>query len=248
MRQPPFMVQTPSDLYFEDDHCANCLEPLPDEIDGLFCSPWCAETAEFVRYMRRATRDGRLSEPDVQYAVHIRIAHLLSGGYKVMGRALSPAIRLQVKGRDGGLCVKCGATGTEVDHIDGNSPDLSNLQLLCADCHHAKTAERLSPAAPEERAQLMGLQLTRVVPDIPRLLADDGDGWRKVWRQLKKERKQRFMDEIEESGIYTGELKTRAELVEVLRDQGDSLSRATEDDDSGYGPDSYFAHTMERDN
>jgi hypothetical protein len=56
-----------------------------------------------------------------------------------------------------------------------------------------------------------------------------------------------LMDEIEKAGVYTGELKTRAELVEVQRDPGDRLSRLTEDDDSGYVPDSYYAHTMERD-
>jgi hypothetical protein len=47
------------------------------------------------------------------------------------------------------------------------------------------SSEGSAGRGPEDHFQIVGLQLTRVVPDNPRFLADDGDGWRNVWRQLK---------------------------------------------------------------
>jgi 5-methylcytosine-specific restriction enzyme A len=49
----------------------------------------------------------------------------------------------RVKRRDGGRCVRCGGTGTHVDHIvrvaDGGSWEIDNLQTLCPACHAVKT-------------------------------------------------------------------------------------------------------------
>lgn len=54
-------------------------------------------------------------------------------------------LRSKVIRRDRGRCVKCGAKGTEVDHIrnvaDGGRWVLENLQLLCEDCHQIKIQE-----------------------------------------------------------------------------------------------------------
>lgn len=51
-------------------------------------------------------------------------------------------IRERVKRRDLGLCQECGAPGTDVDHIrPGDDHSMSNLRLLCAACHKAKTAK-----------------------------------------------------------------------------------------------------------
>ena len=82
MRTPPFAITTPQDRYFLDDHCANCLEPLPEDVEALFCSAWCAEIADTVRYQRRVFRDGRIQRPDVQEAIRTRNAFLLIGGYR----------------------------------------------------------------------------------------------------------------------------------------------------------------------
>jgi len=34
---------------FEPDRCANCMEPLPEKIEGLFCSELCSQTANTIR-------------------------------------------------------------------------------------------------------------------------------------------------------------------------------------------------------
>lgn len=213
--EPPFVVRVPSDRFFADDHCANCLKPLPEGVEGLFCSSWCAEISAAVRYQRATGRDGRFDRADVRWAVQVQNAFLLGGGYQALGRDLDTGTHLQVKTRDDGKCRLCGKAGTEIDHIDGSSADLDNLQLLCSDCHRAKTAESLVPALPEEQAQLVGMYLTRVVPDVPTLLADDESEWRHRWRGLKKARKQRFLDELKEAGIEVSGIKARSEMIDA---------------------------------
>jgi len=251
MRTPPFVVTVPSDRYFQDDHCANCLEPLPDDEETLFCSAWCAEIASTVRYQRRVFRDGRIEQPDVREAVMVRNAFLLAGGYHSLGRTLTQATRTEVKVRDGGRCTICGKPGTEIDHIASSSSDLDNLQLLCTDCHHAKTAQNLRPASPEQSDLLKALFLTRVVPDEPTLLADDDVQWQSAWRGLKSARKKRFVDRLVDLGVDIGGLKTRAEMLVELEDFINDLadeSAASEDYDGGFGQRSYFARAMQKDN
>lgn len=214
--KPPFVIDVPEPRYFRDDHCANCLEPLPDEIQVLYCSTWCQEVAAHVRYVRGAQRDGRIHDPDVQLAIRTKNAFLLIGGYRPLGRKLTPRIREDVKQRDGGLCQQCGKPGAEVDHIDGNSDQLDNLQLLCLDCHHAKTEENLVPAADEERALLLAFMATRVAPDEPQLLADDS-GWKDLWRSLQAARKERFMARLSEAGVRVRSKDSHAAKVAALR-------------------------------
>ncbi len=247
MQEPPFVVEVASARYFVDDHCANCLEPLPEDVEALFCSSWCAEIAESVRYQRRVFRDGRIDDPLVQDAVQIRNAFLLAGGYRALGREMSVKTRVAVKTRDGGKCQVCGKAGTEIDHIAGSSGELDNLQLLCSDCHHNKTAENLVPGSPEQRAQLMALFVTRVLPDAPTLLGDDEVEWQAKWRGLKKARKDRFIAELKAHGVEMFGMKTRAEMIEARDCVPDQFVAVTEDDDSGHGPDSYFARAMEKD-
>jgi hypothetical protein len=145
----------------------------------------------------------------------VRNAFLLAGGYQALGRTLPVSVRVDVKTRDAGKCQECGKAGTDIDHINGSSADLDNLQLLCADCHYAKTAENLVPASDEQRALLIALNLTRVIPPVPTLLADDNDQWQHAWRALKTSRKQRLLDELTAAGISTKGLKSRIEMIAV---------------------------------
>lgn len=210
--EPPFLVETPVPRYFVEDHCANCLTELLDAVVGPYCSTWCAEVAGHVRYMRAALRDGRIEDPLVRTAIQTKGAFLLIGGYRSLGRTLSPARREAVKKRDAGLCQECGKPGTDIDHVDGSSDDLGNLKLLCGDCHRAKTAEQMTEAAPESAALLRALFLARVLPDEPRLLADDETQWADVWKGLQAARKARFTARLDAAGIR-GRNRSRTDLA-----------------------------------
>src|ERR1700730_11561571 len=109
--------------------CLNCDEPLRIVAkvgNVLFCGDSCRDFADTIRYARRVTADGRINDPDVRDALRTRLAFAVSGGYPGRARALDPNIRKAVIGRDSGTCVICGSPGTEIDHIAGSSPELSN--------------------------------------------------------------------------------------------------------------------------
>lgn len=152
---------------FEPDRCANCFEPLPASYEHrpwLFCSVLCRETANTVRYWRKTSRNGQFeADPEVRQAIGIRLAHMLAGGYNADTRRIPVDVRALVIERDR-ACVKCGGPGEEIDHINGDSSDSGNLQLLCKNCHHAKTAERLVPASDEQSDRIFAMLVERVIP------------------------------------------------------------------------------------
>jgi hypothetical protein len=237
---------------FEPDHCANCMAQLTPQIERLFCSELCRQTADVIRYWRGISRDGRIEKPDVDTALKTRVAHLLAGGYPEQARRLSPATRTQVWERDQGLCRQCGGLGQEIDHIDGDSPMLSNLQLLCAPCHQRKTAAHMVPASTLHQRMIEKLWRERVAPNEPTLLCDDKDQWATVERQLRKQRRQRLLEELAEYGYGRSDFPgySWAEMWDEVQDEVDDAGDAggwIPDDDSGYGPFSYFAHAMAKD-
>jgi hypothetical protein len=237
---------------FELDCCANCMQPLPASVEGLFCSELCSQTADTIRYWRRVSRDGRIDDPDVNLALRTRVAHLLAGGYRRRARQLSHAVRTQVWARDAGRCVQCAEPGAEVDHISGDSAELSNLQLLCLACHHAKTARQMTPASPEQQGWINELIAERVAPKLPALLCDDEVRWATEWRSLKSARRARLLDQLADMGYDRSDFPGRswAEMWDEVFDiDADAYDEGgyTEDDDSGYGPYSYFAHAMAKD-
>lgn len=234
---------------FLDDHCANCLAPLPEEVDGLYCGELCEQTAGTIRWWRRKLTLGEVDQPDIHEALRTRIAHILAGGYHDRARTLPPETRALVWSRDGGSCVQCGQPGAEVDHIDGDSGDLTNLQLLCRPCHHAKTAGRFVPASEEDKEAALGLFLRAHAP-VPSLLCDDEVGWPAQHHGLRKARRQRLLDQLTDAGVDTFGFKPRTprrELLEALHDGHEAEAGATEDYDGGFGADSYFARAMARD-
>lgn len=243
------LISPPPGL-FEPDRCANCFQSLPDDVEGLFCDAWCNEIADNVRYWRRVQRDGRIAGPDVQQALRTRAAFMLTGGYDSLGRRLPAKTRSLVKERDGGKCVACGKPGTEIDHIAGSSSDLDNLQLLCGDCHQAKTRQSMVPAGTEEQEIIKQFLEHRVLPDPATRIADDQVAWPGRWRQLKSERRERFIERLQEAGIHTTGAWTWAEMVLELQDAlADAVPDlpVTQDYDGGFGPGSYFARAMGRD-
>lgn len=190
-------VHPPSTKYL----CANCDEYfIPEGGLSPFCSQGCKAQANVVRAFRAAfTKYGRNSLPDdVRDALRIVMAHALSGGYDAKARHLPKAVPDFVIGRDRGLCVMCGAAGTEIDHIDGPDPDPSNLRLLCHACHVAVTMTHLRPldgndAALEEgdaddiagKRDLFDRLTSRIDRDVPER-ACDGPEWATQWRGWAK--------------------------------------------------------------
>lgn len=155
--------------------CANCEAPLDATPSvTLFCSELCRLWAEDVRYFRVVYAEGRnLVDPLVEEALHTRMAHLVAGGYPSKDRHLPRPVREAVLGRNKGLCVSCNSQpATEVDHIDGSSPDASNLQGLCHPCHQKKTESRYVPMDEGGRA-MRDAFLAYVHEPEPVMLAHD---------------------------------------------------------------------------
>lgn len=176
---------------FEPDRCANCFAPLPDDVKHrpwLFCGQLCQDTANTIRYWRKTSRSGKFeADPDVRYAIGIRLAHMLAGGYNSDARRIPLDVRALVIERDR-VCVECGGPGEEIDHIDGDSSDPDNLQLLCKSCHHVKTAKHLVPASQDQSDRIFALLIERVVPDLPAQLCDDEESWAAIEPRLRAER------------------------------------------------------------
>jgi 5-methylcytosine-specific restriction endonuclease McrA len=168
--------------------CANCDSPVPD--GSLFCTDLCRDKAKFVRYYRERIADGTLRRHDIQEAIQIKRAHILSGGYNARKRLVPDAVRQSVIERDGGKCRSCGETGTEIDHVNGDESIMENLQLLCADCHRQKTMRNFEHISPETHPELCaeGAALDeRAKVDEPLRLCDHVD-WKGLWRSIRSAR------------------------------------------------------------
>ncbi len=247
--------------WFQDDHCPNCRKALPDQLDGLFDGEACKEAAKTVRYIRRAIADGRVEDPLVKAAIRRRLWFAVHGPYPAKARRLSAQTRAAVLTRDDHTCQHCGRPGNQIDHISGNSDALTNLQVLCEGCHNTKTDEALFGATDEADArEPAGFDdmdpayvslLNRAFVALPLLLADDESVWDGLWRQLLTERRDRQRARWTDAGLDPADWGTiPAGDRQLLLDDalmGDQMTRITEDDDGGYGPDSYFARSMERD-
>lgn len=73
--------------------CVNCEKPIPwDRPIKIFCSDLCRDEADYVRYYRRCLSDGRSEMPDIQEALRIKLAHLLSGGYSASERKMESSV------------------------------------------------------------------------------------------------------------------------------------------------------------
>jgi hypothetical protein len=114
-------------------------------------------------------------------------AHLGHGRvYDKTARYLSDAQKAAIRERDHGRCVSCGKSGVEIDHIAGSSDDPSNLQLLCMDCHHAKTRANMraiTDAAERAALSVLHAELAqRIETPVPGRACDNEQTWSKGWR------------------------------------------------------------------
>ncbi|MGO9333029.1 MAG: HNH endonuclease, partial [Acidimicrobiales bacterium] len=190
------MADTPRSL---SGTCANCDSPDVTAQSPLFCSPRCLQAAQLVRYVRACRRDGRDQRPDVMEAIHMKRAMILGGGYPEERRQLPPETRAEVFRRADGRCENCGrsldfehSTGDQdavptIQHVQGNSNDLSNLKAFCWRCNLTDAETRLVPVAPGSPEAIMAADLTaRWSSPEPLRLCDDDQRWKSIWRHLAR--------------------------------------------------------------
>lgn len=192
-----------------------------------YCSLNCSSTAKAVRYGRQKAAEwrGQQMPEDIRYALRIKIAHALNGGYDEDARRLPADTRQAVHNRDRSRCVLCGAPGTEIDHIDGPDSSLTNLRLLCTPCHRTVTEAHLRPVTESRHLELRDAIITRINSPEPIRPCDEPNwNWR-AWCRTH--------------GLAD------PETAQLLDD--DDMEARGDGDDSGYGPDSYWAHSMAQD-
>lgn len=214
--------QLRAEVFSIDFACVNCDSVVVvSSRPTLYCSLRCQQNAKFVRYFRGCIKDGRIQDPLVREAIRTRLAFAFSerGYYDERTRKIPFVLRKQVIERYKGLCRKCGAEGSEIDHVASDQNKLENLQLLCRDCHSQKTVANLIPLTPahekyseiRERAEHLRSRVVAVAPQRP---CDDDRNWNTIYsqiiagqRQLLKQAKEDLEgrsgqhDEIEEHRI-----------------------------------------------
>ena len=169
--------------------CVECGEHfVPGQHARPYCSPRCKSTAKYVRYHRSVlARYGDDVPDDVLEAVATKRAFALGDlGYDEVARHLRPERRAEVIARDRGRCVLCQEHGAEIDHIDGPSPELSNLRYLCKPCHHAETRSHMSQIDTLEQFERAAELTRRVRAPTPLNLQDHID-WQQHWRAWVRE-------------------------------------------------------------
>jgi 5-methylcytosine-specific restriction endonuclease McrA len=188
--------------------CVNCDQVFV--VSGaakLYCSQRCHQDAKLVRYVRACIKDGRINDPLVNQAIGTRFAFAYSekGYYDEKARLLSREKRQQVIERAGGLCEQCGAVGTEIDHMNGDSDDLDDLQLLCHDCHSEKTEASMVPITPEHERydEIIAREnelRARIEAPTPLRPCDDEANWNDFYKGLLTEQRQllkRIKEDVE---------------------------------------------------
>jgi len=172
--------------------CASC--GIQHENRGPFCGDYCKAVAEFIRLCRRWIREpAKQADPEYPYVLQVRLAFLnadfLGRGtvYDENARHLSSAQKAAIWERDQGRCVRCGKPGAEVDHISSSSDDPANLQLLCLDCHHAKTRQAMAPVTDAADREALDRFYTalgrRINATQPMNACDNEQSWSKLWRR-----------------------------------------------------------------
>lgn len=213
--------------------CFNCEGKITvTKHPKLFCSGKCQQEAKFIRYYRSCKNDGRINQSDVREALQIRIAHILSGGYKERARHLPLSVRLAVYKRDNRICKKCGQPGNDIDHINGDGNDLENLQVLCRNCHNEKTKLSFKEITPEiegyteKKVKVENLR-SRTESAKPQKVCDDEKNWNANQKTISaKLRKilynERFLAYGRNEGIDVSEFEAK-----VLRAKDFSIEKVT---------------------
>ncbi len=78
----------------------------------------------------------------------------------------------------------CSSPGTEIDHINGDSPDPDNLRLLCHTCHVGVTLShsKHAPAKTDTEIDAVFAEITTRVDSAARRGSCDDADWESTWR------------------------------------------------------------------
>jgi len=179
--------------------CANCRK-----LTGisLFCGEFCRQLAEFIRYLRRSLADRRIENGDVQAAIGARLLMLTGGGYPREERRLTREQREHIFERDLHKCETCGAPATEIDHIHGNSNELSNLRALCGKCNRKEAFSKAVPPSPEAAARIEKMYLDiaiRVAAPTALRCCDNEELWKERFQPIMAARRARARELEEEA-------------------------------------------------
>lgn len=169
----------------DDRRCPNCDKVFtPARQIQPFCTPRCQDTAKAIRYARRSIATyGQPLPPEIHEAVGVQIAHVLAGGYREALRRVPPVTRKAVFTRDKHRCTLCKARpGHEIDHVNGDSSDLTNLRLLCRTCHRQVTRQHLHRLPDDHPALLIRAEILRRIAAATPLRPCDANDWPERWR------------------------------------------------------------------
>ncbi|EMJ89494.1 HNH endonuclease [Leptospira meyeri] len=187
--------------------CVNCDENIPwERPKKLFCSDLCQEEAKYIRYHRRAIYEGKDKIPKIALAIQIKQVSIISGGYSAKIRRIPNTLREKIFKQAKNRCKICNKPGNEIDHIKGSFNNLSNLQVLCWDCHTKKTKKAHKPinkSDPNEINSLFkNIELGKRVWDKrPTKSCDNHMTWDTLQKQIQENRKTKFYISISKFAI-----------------------------------------------
>ena len=185
--------------------CVCCGSTIPwDRKRKVFCSDLCKEESKHVRYFRSCLSKGIQDRPDIKLVWRQRLAHLNSGGYIALGRRISNETRAKIREKFQNLCAHCNVetVNGEIDHISGSGDEISNLQLLCWDCHMEKSQTNLREVAIDDPRALEISEynrafFSRVHAKNPRI-CDDHVTWKIDVMDLIKKRREEYFQSLGE--------------------------------------------------
>lgn len=179
--------------------CATCgADVSPSSI--IYCGEFCQQSAAMVRYVRKASRNGRGEEDRIfVLGVGSLLIGLFKGGYPARARSLGRKQREAVFARDGRLCRLCGKPAEQIDHVRGSSSDPSNLRAVCAHCNRLLALSMDRKPTRQEMNDFLELAkeicvalVERIAVAVPSRCCDDHQRWQASEPGLKAHRRRRL--------------------------------------------------------
>lgn len=151
----------------------------------LFCSLACSDVAICVRLFRKKIASETLWDHPTLAGAGQSISFWVSSGvpYSALGRRVPRVVKLAVYERDGGTCQLCGKAATQIDHINGSSPDPANLRAVCSECNRQEALAAWRPVSDPSAAQERASRLAEYIASpLPLTAAFDHSTWNDGWR------------------------------------------------------------------